>query len=184
MSVEVILSRRGRKTEYHDGIPEQMLGDFQESPQTVTAPVLVVMEEGAGRGRSQRQEVRTICAEMPTFERFGLSLGVTYSTLRAWAGKYPEMGEAWEMCKMVQKDFLLQGLTSGRIPPQAGIFVAKNVTDMTDETVTVTKAEMPVERPKWADKTPAQLDRLKRALQEAAELGVHLTVEEPVDAGR
>ena len=184
MSFEVILSRRGRKTEYHDGIPEQMVEYFTQAPQTVTGPVLVVMEESSVRGRTQRQEVRTICAEMPTFERFGLLLGVTYSTLRAWSGKYPEFAEAWEMCKMCQKDFLLQGLTSGRIPPQAGIFVAKNVTDMTDETVQVTKTELPVDRPKWADKTPAQLDRLKRALQEAADLGVNLTVEEPVSSGR
>lgn len=178
------LIRRGGKSEYHDGLPEQMLHYFREAPQSVTGPVMIKIEESPLRGLVKTQEVRNSCSDMPTFQRFGASLGVTTMTLLNWAAKYLEFGEAYQVCKEIQEDFMVQGMLSGRIPPASGIFIAKNLTKFRDDSqVTVKQETVSKERPKFAEKTPQQLEKLKAALEAAGELGVKLEIaEEPVRA--
>jgi hypothetical protein len=77
-------------------------------------------------------EVQTIVAVLPTFTRFALSIRANISSIQNWRAKYPDFDEACQMAKDIQRDFLIQGLISGRIPATGGIFVAKNIAGMKD----------------------------------------------------
>ena len=83
------------------------------------------------KGRA-KLEVQTIVAVLPTFARFALDLGVDIGTIQNWRAKYPDFDDACLMAKDIQRDFLIQGLISGRIPAAGGIFVAKNIAGLKD----------------------------------------------------
>lgn len=126
---------------------EQLIAHFSvEKSEKVT----VEREErttktGAG---SVKEKYRIIPNDLPTFEGFARKIGVTYKTLHAWATertgpeesaplKHPEFGEAYNTAKEMQKEFLINNGLAGNYPPASFIFVAKNVTDMTDKQVVV-----------------------------------------------
>jgi hypothetical protein len=169
-----------------------MLAYFTGAAQSVKASVVekseteYAVDEATGLPRmykgQKKEEVRRIVAEMPTFERYANSIGVTPDTLDNWARdkRHPEFGDAYKRCKAVVKDFLIQGLISGRIPSQGGIFVACNVTDMTDRTESrLTLQTQPTnERPVLSDRTPQELEVLKGLFTKAESLGYRVTIEE------
>src|SRR5438105_3374746 len=112
MSTALIPHRatRGQPTKYRPEICAEMLEYFMSAPQTWTGPVSFIYDiERNGKGRA-RQEVRTICADMPTFEIFAGSLGITARSLRNWCKDHPEFADAYERCQDVQKSFLIRGL--------------------------------------------------------------------------
>ena len=171
---------------YRESYPEELLKYFLERA-TIERHVVAESSsieysavDAAGKPvvtkGSKKQEVRLICAEMPTFERFMTSIGVSRVTAWKWRKKYPEWSDAWDRCQEIQKDFLIQGMVSGRIPSLAGIFVAKNVTDMTDERV-MTTVQSEREKPLLADRTPAQLEALRIALVAAEAVGMKLSID-------
>jgi hypothetical protein len=189
----VLVSRRGAHgTAYHEEYCWQILEFFKSAPQTMNANVSVLKHANYVNHHSygtrfttgsKREEVRRICAIMPTFERFATSIGVTTATLRNWRAKYPEFEEACRMCEQIQRDFLQQGLLNGSISPIGGIFVAKNVTahhdtpmvDKVEHGVTNVPEGVQGERPALAERTPEELARLRQLVEEARALGVRVT---------
>jgi hypothetical protein len=164
---------------------------FESAPQTTDATVAVMKHANYVNHHSdgtrfttgsKREEVRRICAALPTFERFATSIGVTTATLRNWRAKYPEFEEACRMCEQIQRDFLQQGLLNGSIPPNGGIFVAKNVTahhdtpmvDKIEHGITNVPEGVEGERPALAERTPEELARLRQLVEEARALGVRV----------
>ncbi len=137
-------------------------------------------EEQGVKGPVKRVKgaVRAITGALPTFERFANSIGVSTSTLRAWAEKHDDFGYAYERCKEVQKDFLMQGGLNGRMNPQAMIFVAKNITDMKDDNTLTVQAAPSTERPVLADKTSAELQALRELAEKCERLGFKLMLQE------
>lgn len=169
----------GCPTKYREEYCSEIVKYFIEARQKVVETVVVQIEEsnrypGAG---SKKQEVRTIYSELPTFQRFALSIGTHPETLSNWAKKYPEFADAVLRCKAVQEDFLIHGLLSGRIPAMAGIFVAKNITTMKEDTTAGHLTHPTPERPALADKTPEQLNALKESILRAQALGIKLTLD-------
>ena len=87
--------------------------------------------------------------DLPTFAKFARKIGVSHDALADWvdvkwpkdyekkelAGKhkYPEFSEAYNSCKQLQKEFLIDNAIKGFIPPATYIFTAKNISDMRDK---------------------------------------------------
>jgi uncharacterized short protein YbdD (DUF466 family) len=190
----IVRPSRGRPSGYRPEYCDQVLDYFEFAPQTRNEMVGVqkhanyVNQHGYNAPRMttgfKREEVRRICAAMPTWERFATSIGVSTFTVRYWRSKYPDFEEACRICEQIQRDFLQQGLLNGSIPPVGGIFVAKNVTQYHDTPLVdriehgVTNVPMGVEgeRPVLAERTPDELAKLKQLAEEARALGVKLTV--------
>lgn len=179
---ELIHSRAyGPANKYRPEYCQQMIQYFVSAPQKVTQTVKGVLEQNELKGRTLKEEVQTICADVPTFQRFAISVGVHQGTLAAWEKKYPEFADAVQRCIEVQKDFMIQGLASGRIPGMGGIFVAKNLRiGMVDDSTVTMKQAPSTEKPTLAERSPAQLEALKAALLAAEAAGVRLTISETV----
>ncbi len=142
-----------------------------------------MMAEGPNFKGKHKAIARAVIGDIPTFERFANSLGVTTRTLYNWSAKFPDFAYAMERCNEIQKDIFVQGLASGRIPANGGIFVAKNVTGMRDEqTVSVQQAPVSTERPALAKYTPAQLQELRELVEKSKALGIQVELTELKEA--
>lgn len=125
--------------------------------------------------RSLKEEVRTICSELPTIEAFARTIGVSHQTILNWAKLYPTFNEALQMAKDIQCNLLTQRMLSGRYNPTAAIFVTKNVTWMRDRSEIGVETVMPAPPPELRnvrtavlDETYAVLLAAKQRLLEAA----------------
>ncbi len=184
MSEELIpyMAKRkaGRPSEYKPEYCEQMVQYFLDCMRREDHAIIkTVYEESTQRGKTMRQERGSIMGDVPTFQRFAISVGVIPETIIKWGKAWPEFAEAIKTCKTIQEDYFVQGLASGRIPAQGGIFVAKNLTKFVDDTgITVAQTHQPTERPALADRTPQQLEGLKAAMLAAEALGFRLTLDD------
>jgi len=96
---------------------------------------------------SEKRKFKMIPNDLPTIEGFARKIGVTYRTLKNWADavedpeateavyKYPDFFQAYNVAKQLQKEFIVDNGLKGNYPPASFIFVAKNVTDMTDKQI-------------------------------------------------
>lgn len=102
------------------------------------------------------EKYKIVPNDMPTFEGFARSIGVSHQTLDNWTKallnpkalegepeynklKYPDFFAAYNIGKALQKEFLIDNGLQGNSPPATTIFVLKNVTDMTDKQIIETK---------------------------------------------
>lgn len=72
---------------------------------------------------------------LPTFEKFAVNIGVHRETLGNWTKENKEFFDTYKKCKNLQKDMLNDLGMRGFYNPTYTIFVAKNITDMTDKVV-------------------------------------------------
>lgn len=72
---------------------------------------------------------------LPTFEKFAVNIGVCRDTLDAWCKVHMEFSDTYKQCKHLQKDMLNDLAMRGFYNPTYTMFVAKNITDMTDKQV-------------------------------------------------
>lgn len=163
-------------TRYDPAFGSDMLHYFANASASAMRLYSETVEQEEVKGRrvaKHKAEARAVCGEVPTFQRFANSLGITVNTLESWARKHPEFGYAYARCQDMLKDFLIQSGVAGRIPPAVMIFVSKNLTDMRDEaTLNVQASQVSQDRPVLADKTPEQLTALKELVEKAASLGL------------
>lgn len=97
-------------------------------------------------GENISREWKYFANDTPFFQAFARKIKVDYSTLFAWAhdkkkdkdGKptsellHPEFSEAYNTCKQLQYEFLVDNGLQGLYPPASFIFVAKNITNLKD----------------------------------------------------
>lgn len=173
--------RRGRKSGYRVEFCDEMIAYFEQGAQTILAVIANSNELENDNGiikAKQKQEVRRLCGQIPTFERFAGSIGVIAETLGEWAKKHTEFGLAYKRCKDIHWDWFAQGLSSGAIPANAGIFLAKNMTNMTDDTTVNVRAVAIADTPpvELRERTPGELAKLKDAVALAEALGYRITI--------
>ena len=82
------------------------------------------------------KHTKKIPARMPTFDRWAFDNGLTHQTLLNWIDESKDFFEAYNYCKMLQKEWLIEVGMSGECPPAFAIFAMKNVTDWKDKTET------------------------------------------------
>lgn len=78
---------------------------------------------------------KEVANQLPTFERFAVKIGVCRDTLDQWKKDYSEFSDTYKKCKDLQKDMLNDLAMRGFYNPTYTIFVAKNITDMTDKQI-------------------------------------------------
>ena len=82
---------------------------------------------------------------LPTYEKFAFSIGVHRDTLHEWCKKHPKFSDAYNQCKGLQKNIIIQHGLRGVFNPGFAIFVAKNVTDMRDKVEVNQTSEIKIE---------------------------------------
>ena len=126
-----------------------------------------------GKGTLKR-EVRAICAELPTFEKFASSIGCSSALLVKWCSVYPDWREAYTRAQDFQRNWLYQTGLSDRVQPQAWEFVATNATRFQlrrQQTLEVTQNTVADPRPELA-KIPAQDLELMRDISKMLAAGL------------
>jgi hypothetical protein len=159
-----------------------MLLDLFESAPLTQSGERITLEADGETGRkgkaSLKHEVRAICAEMPSFEKFARTIGCSTPLLRYWERRYPEWHEACERARDIQRNWLYQTGLSDHVQPAAFEFVATNVTRFQlrrQPTVELTIPESIEPDPELA-KIPAE--DLERAKGLANAISAGLTSEE------
>lgn len=139
----------GRPTKYEARFVEEIVAWFDvEKYKDI---VIERMTRETKQGETTTEKFKRVANDLPTLQGFARSIGVTHATLLNWANdvvdveavepqrKHPEFFEAYNVAKELQKDFLVQNGLQGHYPPASFIFVAKNITDMTDKQIIETK---------------------------------------------
>jgi len=72
--------------------------------------------------------------QLPTFEGFCCRVGISPKVIYDWIEKYPEFSKAYNICKLRQKEILINNSLDGSYNANFAIFAAKNMTDMKDKT--------------------------------------------------
>lgn len=136
------MAKRGRKTKYKKIYCKRIVDFFQESS-TIERQVKEKTTKTLSNGSVYTTEkYEYFSGKLPTFEGFAESIGVHRDTVLEWSQatkgtkgklKYPEFSVAYNKAKQIQKEWLIDIGLKGLAPPASFIFVAKNVTDMTDK---------------------------------------------------
>lgn len=66
-------------------------------------------------------------SDFPSLAGFAIKIGVAKDTLYEWSKVYPDFSVAYKRAKDFQENWLLVNGNKGLIPPNFGIFTAKNV---------------------------------------------------------
>lgn len=119
----------GRPSEYRQEYCQDMIDFFKGAPRFSEVPES--RTQGGQSGSVERH--KQIPAPMPTFFRYADKIGVNDLTLQIWSEEHEEFFIAYNKCKALQKEWLLEIGLSGMTPPASFIFIAKNVTDMRDK---------------------------------------------------
>lgn len=155
--------KRGRPSAYDPMFCELILDYFEKAmrakPRALAAvtteqtdfkaqPASSIDADGK-RKRSEKtgylkKEVRRICAELPTIEGFAVSVGIPSSTLKQWAHDHQEFADAYARAKDIQRTILVDRGLTRQYDPAAFMFVAKNITDMTDKQILAGDSEAPL----------------------------------------
>lgn len=146
----------GRPTKYDPKFADELLDYFLKSPkneQIIKREKIIRKSNGT---EEVEREYMTVPCDLPTLDKFARKIGVNGDTLVVWASskykdkydlndkkappqelwgklKRPKFSAAYNMAKILQKEFLTDNGLRGLYPPASFIFVAKNVTDYRDK---------------------------------------------------
>ncbi|MDQ0825411.1 hypothetical protein QFZ60_001584 [Arthrobacter sp. B2I5] len=69
---------------------------------------------------------RTVVTELPTFERFASSIGVTMSTMWEWKQSHEEFSNAYSQAQQLQEQMIVGNAMAGRYVGSFAQFYLKN----------------------------------------------------------
>lgn len=123
----------GCPTKYKPEYCEQIITYFNKP---AYEPIIIKDDNGNETVATNKQgkPIFKPCS-LPTKEGFAFSIGVHSETLINWAKKFVEFFEAIKKAENLQKNILIQNGLIGNYEKTFAIFVAKNVTDMKDQSV-------------------------------------------------
>ena len=119
---------KGRPTKYKDSYCKEIV-DFFAIPTTYTVEVTNVNKKTGEEYITQEEKPN----KLPTFEAFAKKINVDMDTLKNWTRANEDFAKAYEKCKQLQKDFLVQNALLGFYNTTFSIFLAKNITDLRDK---------------------------------------------------
>ncbi len=82
-------------------------------------PGMVIQE----KRKVKRKEWRLVCAELPSFAKFGRVIGVSTNVIKGWRSQYPNFDEACQMAVDMAGDALLQRGLRGQYDSEMVKFV-------------------------------------------------------------
>lgn len=119
----------GRPTKYDPKYCQELVDYFDIAPSHE-----VIVEDRFGN--TVKERVVVVANDLPTLERFAANLKVTTVTLWNWANEHEDFFNAIVRAKELQKHVLvMNGLNKG-YDSKFAMFLAKNVTDLKDKTIT------------------------------------------------
>lgn len=118
-----------RPTKYKKEFCKKMY-DFFNIEHTYLKEINTIDKDG-----NEKTSYREVANQLPTFERFAVITGVCRDTLDQWRKDYEEFSDTYKKCKDLQKDMLNDLAMRGFYNPTYTMFVAKNITDMTDKQI-------------------------------------------------
>lgn len=124
-----VAKRGGRPTKYKTRYVKEIVDYFNIEP-TREITDLIRYKDG-----TEKESTKEVANSLPTLEGFAASIGVSVQILSDWAERNPKFKHAIITAKAHQKNILIENGTKGLYNPAFTIFVAKNVTDMTDKSV-------------------------------------------------
>lgn len=131
------MAKTGRPTKYKKEFCQKMY-DFFNIDHTFMDEITKIDKNG------DEQIIRVEKPNiLPTFEKFAVIVDVCRDTLDEWTKQYKEFSDTYKKCKNLQKDMLNDLAMRGFYNPTYTIFVAKNITDMTDKVVSEVKNTTP-----------------------------------------
>lgn len=120
---------KGQPTKYDPKYCDQLIEYFNINPSHE-----VIVEDRFGN--TVKERVVIVANDLPTLERFAANLEVTTVTLWNWANTHEDFFNAVQRAKDLQKHILvMNGLNKG-YDSKFAMFLAKNVTDLKDKTIT------------------------------------------------
>lgn len=147
---------RGAPTKYKPEYCEAIIKYFnrQKTQQQIIGRIKRYAKDGTLIADEEKYKV--VPNDLPTFEGFAREIDVSVRSIERWAIallkpdaiegeaeykklKFPDFCRAYNICKGLQKEFLVDNGLQGNSPPATTIFVLKNVTDMTDKQIIETK---------------------------------------------
>lgn len=117
----------GRPSLYEPKYCDEMIAFFD-----IPLTERVLKSHTTGKNEYEKDEYVDKPNPVPYFTRYARNIGVHINTLNLWREEHPEFMDAYNTCKEIQKEFLVQNGLAGHYPPASFIFVAKNITDMRD----------------------------------------------------
>lgn len=166
MSVVQTVKKRGRAPRKDEGRPTKYEERFcQEIVEFFTVAekfdkIVIEHEEKLDMSdgtKISKDKYKLVPKAPPFFEDFARHIGVHYATLREWTTSHVEFSEAYNTAKHLQKAMLVQNGLAGLYPPASFIFVAKNITDMVDESTQKQKHSGHID---MSGKTDEELDAI------------------------
>lgn len=124
--------KRGRPTKYDPKYCREIIAYFKSAPKTklwVKSEKIITKSNGT---TETFKEYGILPGDLPTIEKFAMSIKVDDDTLERWADKFKGFCGAYNKAKKLEKQFLVDNGLGGLYPPASFIFVAKNVTELKD----------------------------------------------------
>lgn len=119
----------GRPTKYKPEYCKQLIDFFDTTPYED-----IKIEHFDKEGNLKRTDIKRLPNKLPTLRDFSKKIGVAQQNLYCWMKKYDNFRVAFKRAKTIRKWFLINNGLMGLYNPAFAIFVAKNITDMTDKT--------------------------------------------------
>jgi len=89
-------------------------------------------EEKVGRDKKGEQITKTVANDLPFFSEYARSIDVCTDRLYEWEKEFSEFRDSLNICRDIQKEFLVSNALQGRYDRVFSIFTAKNITDWRD----------------------------------------------------
>lgn len=118
----------GRPSKYDEKYCQEIL-EFFDVPTTSKVEVMNINKKTGDEFLTYEEKPN----KLPTFEAYAKKIKVDMDTLRNWTTIHEEFALAYEKCKQMQKDFLIQNALLGHFNTAFSIFLAKNITDLRDK---------------------------------------------------
>ena len=77
---------------------------------------------------------KEVGCDFPTFPKFAADIRVHKYTLIEWTRVHPTFSDSYDIARQLQENILVTNTMNGHYPQAFAIFIAKNTTDMRDQT--------------------------------------------------
>lgn len=127
----------GRPTKYRIEYCQKLISYFDTVPSHETDIITTY-------GKTEKIETKEVANELPTFERFAANLSVNVDTLYEWGRVHPEFSVSLSRAREMQKHILITNSLKGLYDSRFAIFLATNITDLKNRTITEEMGERKV----------------------------------------
>lgn len=118
-------NNKGRPTKYNEDMP-RILWEYFMKPR-----IAKKYRRSTYHGK-EIQKVYYEAEKFPTVEAFCVLQCIHKDTFYEWIKQHKDFSDAYSICKMRQKDVLVQNILEGEWGVKSGVFISLNYTDLTE----------------------------------------------------